>query len=169
MGEWNGPEEKRHCLSAEEAQRGRSHVTEKRRKACALNPLKHARYAKSPHVPDEFLNCNSCKHRVACPFYIKDSECKIQGTPPMKLLARLYGTDAPEMLQVINRELVNYGLKAKHSDKLADQHSWVRLLLEFYRLRFGTREMVFQISKNLNDEEFESLLEAYRRKRGCDG
>ena len=164
MGEWNGPEDARHTLTPEEAQKGRENITEKRRISCAMNPLRHGRYSKSGLVPDEFLNCDSCKHRKACSFYRAGESCKIQGMEPLKQLAQLYGADAIELLQTINKELISYGIKARHSEKLADQHAWIKLLMEFFRLRFGSRELIMQVSKNLSDEEFESLIEIYQRK-----
>jgi len=162
MGKWEGNKENRHVLTKEDSKKGGSRITERKLKALAINPLRHGRLAKSPHLPDEFLNCDGCKHRKACPFYLKDSSCKIQGAEPLKALAKLYGSDAIELLQTINKELVAYGLKARHSDKLADQHAWVRLLMEFYRLRYGSKELVLQLSRNLKDDEFESIVEIYK-------
>jgi len=164
MGEWKGPEDNRHTLTPEEAQRGRENITEKRRVSCAINPLKHGQYSKSGLVPDEFLNCDSCRHRKACSFYRKGQECRIQGTEALKQLVQLHSADAIELLQTINREILSYAVKVKGSDRLADQNAWIKLLLEFYRLRFGSRELIMQVSKNLSDEEFESLIEIYQKK-----
>ncbi len=164
MGEWNGPENKRHVLTPEEAQRGRENITEKRRVSCALNPAKHGRYSKSGLLPDEFLNCNDCKHRKSCSFYRKDASCRIVGIEPMKSLVAMHGISGLELLQLINRELVSYGLRARGSENLAEQRHWVRLLMEFFKLKFGSRELIMQVSKTLSDEEFESLIEIYKRK-----
>ncbi len=162
MGEWKGLE--RHELTEEERQKGRENVTEKRRKALALNPTKHGRYSKSGLLPDEFLNCNDCKHRKSCSFYHKDASCKIVGIEPMKALVKMYGVSGLELLQLINRELVSYGLRVRGSDNLAEQRHWVRLLMEFFKLKFGSRELIMQVSKTLSDEEFESLIEIYKKK-----
>jgi len=162
MGEWRGSE--RHELTEEERQRGRENVTEKKRIALAFNPTKHGRYSKSGLLPDEFLNCNDCKHRKACSFYHKDASCKIVGVEPMKALVKMYGVNSLELLQLINKELVSYGLHVRGSDNLAEQRHWVRLLMEFFKLKFGSRELIMQVSKTLSDEEFESLIEIYQRK-----
>jgi len=89
MGEWRGNE--RHELTEAERQKGRENITEKKRKALALNPTKHGRYSKSGLLPDEFLNCDDCKHRKSCSFYHKDASCRIVGIEPMKILVKLYG------------------------------------------------------------------------------
>ncbi len=162
MGEWRGNE--RHELTEEERQRGRENVTEKKRIALALNPAKHGRYSKSGLLPDEFLNCNDCKHRKACSFYHKEASCKIVGIEPMKALVAMHGVSSLELLQLINRELVSYGLRARGSENLAEQRHWVRLLMEFFKLKFGSKELILQVSKTLSDEEFESLIEIYRKK-----
>jgi len=164
MGEWDGPEEKRHELTEEERQKGRAKITEKKRKALALNPAKHGRYSKSGLLPDEFLNCDSCRHRKACSFQKSGSSCRIVGVEPMKALVKMYGVSGIELLQLINRELTIYGLKARSSDNLSEQRHWVRLLMEFFKLKFGSRELIMQVSKTLSDEEFESLIEIYQRK-----
>ena len=164
LGQWDGPAEERHELTEAERQKGRETVTERKRKALALNPAIHGHYSKSGLLPDEFLNCDSCKHRKACSFYRSGDSCKIQGMEPLKQLAQLYGADASELLQTINKELISYGIKARHSDKLADQNAWIKLLMEFFRLRFGSKEFIMQVSRNLSDEEFESLVDIYQRK-----
>lgn len=164
MGEWQGNEKDRHQLTIEDRQKGGQAISERKQKANAINPLKHGRLAKSPYMPDEFINCNNCKHRKSCSFYHKDASCKIVGIEPMKILVKLYGVSGIELLQVINKELVAYGIKAKSSDSLSEQRNWVRLLMEFFKLKFGSKELIVQVSKTLSDEEFESLIEIYQRK-----
>jgi hypothetical protein len=144
MAEWRGPKDQMHKLTAADRKKGRETMTERKKRSLVLNPLKTGKYAKSPYVPDEFLNCDSCKHRLACAGYRQGQDCRVQGVEPLKQLARLYGVDAIELLKTLNKEIVSYALRAKSTDSLPDQLSWCRLLMEFYRLRFGSKEMVLQ-------------------------
>ncbi len=130
-------------LTEEDRVKGRSKVTDRRRTANALNAVKHGKYAVTL---DEFVNCNSCKHRWACPFYERDSSCKIINLDSLKQLTKIHSAQPDELLQIITKGIVEHELAVKKSPTIKNIQDAVKLKMEFFKMKFGEKVMSLTLS-----------------------
>lgn len=147
MTGWNGPPGSQHQLTPEEAQRGRENITERRRKACALNPTKHGKYSKV--LASEFDFCDSCAYKNSCVAYRPSAACSLK-IEILKEVNKVAGGNSQAWLNVALRSLQDLFVLSKTADnRIEATEKYLKLWLELGKILFPKQIQINETNKEI--------------------
>ena len=137
MGEWNGPEEKRHVLTVEDRQKGGKVISERKRKALVMNPLKTGKYAKTL---EGFQFCDGCIYKDSCLGYQKHQPCRLK-LVVLKQMNQVAGANgAKAWLNVVLRSMQELFVLTKTTNSDVEKRialkEYMKLWIEFGKIMF---------------------------------
>jgi len=142
MGDWKGPEEKRHELTNADRAKGGKVVSERKKLANALRPLKHGKNAKALAAAG-FEFCDGCAYRDSCVSYKPGQACQLR----VQILRQLNEVGGPEgskaWLNVMLRGMQDlYVLSKTSDDSTTAMQKYMDLWIKMGKVLFPQRIQV---------------------------